>query len=136
MPYYCARRSHILMVVPSIGSPLPEVSILLNTPESDQSVSARFARVPPHTLVLLAILGVQLGAALSTRLFPVIGADGAVAMRLIFSALLFWLFFGPRLSPDWLRTVGKHWPLLLVFGLCMAAMNYYCLLYTSPSPRD
>ena len=106
---------------PAPGSQHP----LLNTPESDQSVSARFARVPPHTLVLLAILGVQLGAALSTRLFPVIGADGAVAMRLIFSALLFWLFFGPRLSPDWLRTVGKHWPLLLVFGLCMAAMNYY-----------
>lgn len=97
----------------------------MNTSKSDQSVSTHFARLPPHTLVLLAILGVQLGAALSTRLFPVIGSDGAVAIRLIFSALLFWLFFGPRLSAGWLRTACKHWQLLLVFGLCMAAMNYY-----------
>lgn len=67
---------------------------------------------------------IQLGAGVSTYLFPVIGADGAVAMRLIFSALLLWLFGGTRPGVELLRTVGRHWQILLVYGVCIAAMNY------------
>lgn len=85
----------------------------------------QFERVPPHALLFLAIVAIHVGAGASVHLFPVIGADGTVAMRIIFSALLLWLFSGTRASFDLLRSVRMHWQLLLVFGFCMAAMNYF-----------
>lgn len=75
-------------------------------------------------LVLLAIVAIQLGAGVSTRLFPIVGADGAVALRLIFSSILLWVFTKTGSGAQLLAAVRMHWRLLLAFGLCMAAMNY------------
>lgn len=80
--------------------------------------------IPPAGLLLLAILSIQVGAGLATQLFPILGADGTVALRIIFSALLlalvargrFWTFG---------QTFVTNWGLLLVFGLCIAAMNFF-----------
>ena len=47
--------------------------------------------IPPPAPVLLAITAIQLGAGLATFLFPVLGAEGTVAVRIIISAA--------RLSP-------------------------------------
>ena len=73
----------------------PEPASNVNTGKSDTSKpiatskQARFFElVPPPGLVLLSILAIQLGAALATQLFPVLGASGTVAMRIIISALL------------------------------------------------
>lgn len=96
----------------------------MNNPISNESGGSRFDSVPPHALVFLAIIAIQLGAGVSTRLFPAIGADGAVALRIIFSALLLWLFSGTRPGVGLTRSIVRHWQLLLLFGLCIAAMNY------------
>jgi len=66
----------------STTSNLP-LAILLNHPESQSATQNRFQSVPPHVLVLLAIVAIQLGAGVSTRLFPIVGADGAVALQLL-----------------------------------------------------
>jgi len=69
-------------------------------------------------------VAIQLGAGVSTRLFPIVGADGAVALRLIFSSILLWVFTKTSSGALLLIAVRTHWKLLLAFGLCMAAMNY------------
>lgn len=97
---------------------------ILNNLNSNAPAGIHFERVPPHVLLFLAIIAIHVGAAISVRLFPAIGADGTVAMRIIFSALLLWLLGGTRPSSELLNSVGKHWKLLLLFGLCMAVMNY------------
>ena len=45
-------------------------------------------------LVLLAIAAIQVGAAIATYLFPMLGAEGTVAVRIILSALLLLLLVG------------------------------------------
>jgi inner membrane transporter RhtA len=80
--------------------------------------------IPPPGLVLLAIAAIQIGAGLATHLFPILGAEGTVAVRIIFSALLLSLAARSRI-----RTFGQtflnHWGLLLAFGLCVGAMNFF-----------
>lgn len=80
--------------------------------------------IGPTGLVLLAIISIQLGAAIATQLFPTLGAEGTVAVRIMFSALL--LGFASRLPVSTLvTTFTKNWRLLFVFGLCVAAMNLF-----------
>jgi len=77
---------------------------------------------PPTLLVLFSVCSVQIGAGLATRLFPVLGAEGTVAFRIIISAILLVL-----LARSDLRSLKNQFShnvrLLLLFGLCMAAMN-------------
>ena len=75
-------------------------------------------------MILLAIVTIQLGAAVSIHLFPVIGAEGTVAIRVIFSAIILGLFVrrGPRVL---LNAFVSHWRLLLLFGLCLVMMNFF-----------
>ena len=81
-------------------------------------------RVSPTLLVLLAIVSIQLGAGSATFLFPYIGAEGTVALRILLSAFL--LALAARLSFQSLRqTFVQHWRLMLVFGACIAAMNLF-----------
>ena len=80
--------------------------------------------IPPHLMILLAIVTIQLGAAVSIHLFPIIGAEGTVAIRVIFSSIILGLFVrrGPRVL---LNAFKSHWQLLLLFGLCLAMMNFF-----------
>ena len=79
--------------------------------------------VPPHALVLLAVLAIQLGAGISIQLFEKIGAEATVALRVILSALILSLVARKNLSELRVKFV-QHWQLLLIFGLCVSAMNY------------
>lgn len=54
--------------------------------------------IPPTGWVLLAIVAIQVGAALATQLFPIFGANGAVAIRLANSAVVL-VFLRSRLLP-------------------------------------
>ena len=54
----------------------------------DDGQSGLLGGFPPTGLLLLAIVSIQLGAALATNLFPILGAEGTVAIRIIISALL------------------------------------------------
>jgi inner membrane transporter RhtA len=81
--------------------------------------------VPAPVLVLGAIASVQSGAAIATRLFPAVGAGGAVLMRLMFSAALLLPITRPRLR----EVARRDLVLVVVFGLVLATMN--CLFYLS-----
>jgi inner membrane transporter RhtA len=86
---------------------------------------ARSDVVPAPVLVIGAIATVQSGAAVATKLFPAVGAGGAVFLRLAVSAVLVGALVRPR--P---RAVARADVVLVVgFGLVLAAMN--CLFYLS-----
>jgi inner membrane transporter RhtA len=86
--------------------------------------SGLLAGFPPTGLLLLAIVSIQLGAALATNLFPILGADGTVAIRIIISALLLGLAARGRVR-RFASLFVRDWKLLLVYGLCIAAMNFF-----------
>jgi inner membrane transporter RhtA len=80
--------------------------------------------------LLLAMLSFQCGAALAKQLFPLVGAQGATAMRLGLGALLLWLVRRP-----W-RRLGERegWASLWGYGLTVGLMNlcFYMALRTIP----
>jgi inner membrane transporter RhtA len=86
--------------------------------------------LPPPLLVFLAMLSVQFGAAFAKDLFPVIGAPGAVFLRLTFAAIILLLVWRPRL----LGYTRKEYILIVLFGLTIASMNgfYYASLVRLP----
>ncbi|HVV74439.1 MAG TPA: EamA family transporter [Mycobacteriales bacterium] len=85
--------------------------------------------VPAPALVIGAIASVQTGAAIATKLFPQVGAGGAVLLRLALSALIVCLFVRPSLDE-----VRGDIALMLGYGLVLAAMNlsFYLALARIP----
>jgi inner membrane transporter RhtA len=84
----------------------------------------------PVGSLLLGMLSFQFGAALAKQLFPVMGAQGATAMRLGLGALILWLLRQP-----WRRLAGRHgWASLWGYGLTVGIMNlcFYMALRTVP----
>ncbi|MEM7170868.1 MAG: EamA family transporter [Pseudomonadota bacterium] len=74
---------------------------------------------PPPVLVLLAVLSLQLGAAIAVNLFPVLGPNGTVFWRVALSAMLLMAIARPTLHG--LNRRGL-W-LLLMYGTSIAVMN-------------
>ncbi|MVW79507.1 threonine/homoserine exporter RhtA [Bordetella sp. 02P26C-1] len=84
----------------------------------------------PILLLILAMASLQGGAALAKTLFPVIGAEGTSALRLLFSALMLQLYFRP-----WrVRMNARGWALIVAYGLSLGGMNllFYMSLRTIP----
>ena len=84
----------------------------------------------PVGSLLLAMLSFQCGAALAKQLFPLMGAQGATALRLGLSALILWLLRQP-----WRRLAGRRdWVSLWGYGLTLGVMNlcFYMALRTIP----
>ncbi|GAC1655272.1 MAG: EamA family transporter [Ktedonobacteraceae bacterium] len=75
--------------------------------------------LPPPVIVLLAIISVQVGAALAKGLFQTIGSSGTVFLRVGFGALIFLLMWRPRIR----GYTRADYMLLLLFGLTIAVMN-------------
>lgn len=83
-------------------------------------------RVPPGVLVLGGVVSVQVGAAVAKRLFPVLGPDGTVALRLLTGAVVLWAVVAAAgRRPARLRAAVRelHPRLTLAFGAVLAAMN-------------
>jgi inner membrane transporter RhtA len=79
---------------------------------------------------MLAMLSFQCGAALAKQLFPLVGAQGATAMRLGLGALILWIMRRP-----WRRLAGRQgWGWLWGYGLTLGLMNlcFYMALSTIP----
>lgn len=93
-------------------------------PDNESVAANMLGAIPPPGLVLLAIVAIQLGAAFATNLFPVIGADGAVAVRIIFAAILLLIVSRTGIRQT-TRIFAQNRMLLLMFGLCLAAMNMF-----------
>ena len=85
--------------------------------------------VPAPVLVLGGIASVQSGAAIATKLFPQVGAGGAVFLRLALSALIVCLFVRPHLSE-----VRGDVTLMVAYGVVLGAMNlsFYLALARIP----
>lgn len=74
--------------------------------------------VPPPALVLAGIVSVQFGASLAKELFPVAGAVGVVALRLVFAAVILLAVWRPSL-----RMTGQAWLAVVLFGAVLGVMN-------------
>ena len=75
--------------------------------------------LPAPLLVLGGVVSVQLGAALAKQLFPRIGPEGTVMLRLVAGALLLWLVVRPTR-----RVLARlDLRLTLAFGTVLATMN-------------
>ena len=83
------------------------------------TASGMTARVPAWTLAVTAMLSVQLGAALSVHLFPLVGAAGTAWLRLVAGGLLLLVLVRPR-PRDFTREVI---PAVLALGVTTAAMT-------------
>jgi inner membrane transporter RhtA len=94
-------------------------------------MSSRFTSpLLPVGSLLLGMLSFQCGAALAKQLFPLMGAQGATAIRLGLGALILWLLRQP-----WRRLAGRHdWSSLVGYGLTLGIMNlcFYMALRTIP----
>ncbi|MPZ97521.1 MAG: EamA family transporter, partial [Propionibacteriales bacterium] len=78
------------------------------------------ARFSPVSLVLIGILSVQFGAAVSKGLFSEIPPVGMVLLRLATSSLILLALARPRLGG---RTAAD-WRPVLALGVALGAMNW------------
>ena len=85
----------------------------------NRSHAAELDRVPAPALVIVAVLSVQLGAAVAKSLFDDLTPTGVVALRLVFGGLALGLLFRPRIRN---RPRGEL-RLAVVFGLVLVSMN-------------
>ncbi|WP_309080622.1 EamA family transporter [Zhihengliuella sp.] len=77
---------------------------------------------PAVLLVLVSLFCQQLGASIAVTIYPEVMAQGVVAMRFGFAALLLLLFTRPRWST--FRSMDRAaWTAVAGLGLTMAAMN-------------
>ncbi|MBV1809496.1 threonine/homoserine exporter RhtA [Pseudomonas viridiflava] len=84
----------------------------------------------PLGLLIIAMISIQSGASLAKSLFPVVGAQGTTALRLIFASLILLSVLRPwraRLTAKSLRTV-------MLYGISLGSMNmlFYMSLQTVP----
>lgn len=109
------------------NQPMPALSVEPDPPLAGAVPAGRvrgalartLAALPPPFLVLIAIVSIQVGAAIAVGLFPALGPDGTVVLRVLLSALLLGLVWRPRLD----ARVRAHAGVLLLFGLTIAVMN-------------
>ncbi|MBF6027205.1 threonine/homoserine exporter RhtA [Pseudomonas sp. P115] len=79
----------------------------------------------PIGLLLIAMASVQSGASLAKSMFPIVGAQGTTALRLIFASVIMLLLLRPwraKLTAKSLRTV-------IIYGMALGGMNF--LFYMS-----
>lgn len=73
----------------------------------------------PVGALLVAIISIQAGASFAKSLFPVLGADGTNAMRLILGALMLTLVLRPWRA----RIDARNWRMVTLYGIIVASMN-------------
>lgn len=79
----------------------------------------------PVAVILIAMLSIQSGASLAKSLFPLVGAPGVTALRIVLGTAILVVIFKP-----WRLRFKKEQRLpLLFYGLSLGAMNY--LFYLS-----
>jgi len=84
----------------------------------------------PVAVILIAMLSIQSGASLAKSLFPLVGAPGVTALRIVLGTAILVVIFKP-----WRLRFKKEQRLLLLFyGLSLGAMNYlfYLSIQTIP----
>ena len=80
--------------------------------------------------LLVAMFCFQIGASIAKQIFPIVGAEGAVALRVGLSALIMIPFGRPWRA----KLTRDNWQPLAVYGVAMGTMNFlfYMALKTVP----
>lgn len=99
---------------------LAEASVVLRRDAPGSRPGAAALRLSPVSLVLLGILSVQFGAAVSKGLFDEIPPVGMVFLRLASSSLILLVWARPRLG----GRSREAWGAVLTLGLALAVMNW------------
>src|SRR5215217_5136911 len=77
--------------------------------------------VLPVALIVIGMVFTQTGASFAKMLFPLVGANGATALRLSLAAIVLIAVFRP-----WRHRLGKaQWRAVLLYGGVMGAMNLF-----------
>ena len=98
---------------------------------SNQPVTSRaLSLLPPWMLVVVAIVSVQLGAAIAEQLFATIGFGGVVFVRTFLGGLILLLLALPRLR-GYSRRVYAY---MLIYGVTIAAnmLTFYAAIERIP----
>ncbi len=84
----------------------------------------------PIGSLLIAMISVQAGAAFAKTLFPIIGAEGTVVLRLGFAALMLGLVLRV-----WRAGINRgNWHVALIYGVNLGLMNFLYYLAVSRIP--
>ncbi len=88
------------------------------------------SKLYPIAILLIAMASIQTGASLAKGMFPLIGAQGTTALRLIFASVFMLILLRPwraRLTWKTLQTV-------MIYGIALGCMNllFYMSLRTVP----
>lgn len=91
---------------------------------------SRSALLAPIALLLVAMVSIQSGASLAKNLFPLVGAEGTTALRLVLGAIILSLVMQPWRAKLDLRKCHA----LLAYGLALGGMNlmFYMSLQSIP----
>jgi len=95
------------------------IDVVAGTGMAAERPRAGAGAVPPTLLVFLAIISVQIGAAVAKTLFPALGSSGTVFLRIGFAALALLIAGRPRLSGYRRADYGAA----VLFGVAIAVMN-------------
>jgi inner membrane transporter RhtA len=105
-----------MVMVCSCYSATPfDPEIIVTTPSTFKAPSPLLS----IAVLLVAMVSIQLGAALAKKMFPLVGASGTTALRLVIGALILLVVWRPwRARPSWreARMIG-------VYGVVMGVMN-------------
>ncbi|KAF1069574.1 MAG: Threonine/homoserine exporter RhtA [Pseudomonas citronellolis] len=88
------------------------------------------ATVVPVLVLLVSMASIQTGASLAKSLFPVVGAQGVTAARLVFAALIMLAVLRPWRTP----LARASLPALIAYGVTLGGMNlmFYMAMRTVP----
>ena len=119
--------SNILLNAKLLSIIVPSASLydLGRTPHMTTTPRSLSATLFPVGLLLIAMASIQSGASLAKSMFPIVGAQGTTALRLIFASVIMLLLLRPwraKLTAKSLRTV-------IVYGMALGGMNF--LFYMS-----
>ncbi len=93
-------------------------------------MTSRFPVLLPVGGLLIALISIQCGAALAKSLFPVLGALGTTAVRLVLGAILLAVILKAWRA----KLTADNWPPLLLYGVALGVMNiaFYMAILTLP----
>jgi len=84
----------------------------------------------PVSMLLVAMMSIQSGASLAKSLFPIVGAQGTTALRLIFAGILMVLILRPWRTTFTASSIRS----VLIYGIALGGMNFlfYMAIRTIP----
>lgn len=90
----------------------------MNATALRRSFAATQSPVVPIAALFVALVSITAGASFAKGLFPVVGPEGATAIRLIIAAALLSLLFKP-----WRLSLRGRWRSLVAYGAMLGGMN-------------